>query len=145
MIIVRASYWWSVLDFSILVFYLLGNFIELHALANYSKSPSWWKDVGNLFQHSPYVFALWPIVTHVLGSRNISFNSCVGQDLILGPPALIPYWIACTSQLFQKPELMERCRQFISTNLSLWWHYYSTQMMLLTTVCQPATLLCAPM
>jgi hypothetical protein len=89
--------------------------IELHALASWTKSPNWWKGLDNLFQHSPYVFALWPIVTCFGEPQYIYFNFCVGQDLILGPPALIPYWIACTSQLNQKSELMERARQFIST------------------------------
>jgi hypothetical protein len=78
--------------------------VELHALANTTKRPIWWKRLGNIFilQHSPSRVA----------------SSCLNVDRKWA--AIFLFYIApagsWTEGLNQKTDLMEETRQYIYTS-----------------------------
>jgi hypothetical protein len=100
--------------------------VKLHALANATNSPNWWKELGTI-----HLYTSTPPLTcdgrresqhvdtdgkrenqHVDtkgGNSNFIIN-CENQDSNSRPWALIPYQASCTSKRNQKSELMERAR-----------------------------------
>jgi preprotein translocase subunit SecG len=95
--------------------------VELHALANATKRPIWWKRLGNAFilQHSPSRVASlglnvdrkWAAIFFIYIAPARSWT----QDLL----ALIPCKTACSSQCDQKTDLMKETRQCIYTSTAL--------------------------
>jgi hypothetical protein len=79
--------------------------VKLHALANTTKSPNWWK---GLVQST---YTLQHPHSRVTGEEKVNTwtqINCENQDLNTRPWALIPCQASCTSQRNQKSELMER-------------------------------------
>jgi hypothetical protein len=92
--------------------------VELHALANATKIPIWWKRLGNTFilQHPPSRVASSGLNVDqkwdAISLFNIAPAESWSQDLL----ALIPCRTACSSQCDPKTDLMEETRQFTYTH-----------------------------